>query len=314
MDALRGSFGAFGSMIRARSVSRMSQNRGSRAAGHGAYGRRGPSSQDDENAGVISIGGGAEHLNLSTTHGMSNLPRTQLYDAPVPRPPSSSLPPVPEDGDSSTPRAPKSPSIGSSSSSTSIKIPPTSARHQKIHFDDRGDIAHYYPSPGKSGTAVHEQRPQAQPQLLFSSPYARRNLGEPIEYDDEDPEPSSLPPRTQSGHFLSHGGSSLETNNPFRNPNQRNRTESDPFRDGGMADSNANLLANAADVGPARQEIERAGASSPEEGRRPFHQRTRAYPGGSLSSDEEGESRESLVAHDSGSTRGGVRLVPAGRT
>lgn len=116
------------------------------------------------------------------------------------------------------------------------------------------------------------------------------------EYSDDDDDtfdPGDVPlahTRGTSERFLHHGLSE--------------RKDSDPFRDSPNPSAASLLDAGSGDIGSASER------ASSEETRRPFHNRSRAYPGGH-ESDEDDMARESLVAHDSGSTRGGIRLIPS---
>ena len=261
MDALRGSFGALGSMIRARSVRSKQGQPGSSRFG----------SRDEEARGTS---------NELTTHGLANLPRHQLYDAPVPRPASSSLPDVPESDEASE---------------QSTARPAVSPRTQTIRFEPT-QVTHYYPaSPGKGG-AVHEQRHST----MTMSTQPGSQAPEYSDGEDEAFDPGAVPlvhTRGTSDRFLHRG--------------LQERKGSDPFRDSPHA-SQASLIGSGSggttESGTAYPDGE--GASSPEEARRPFHNRSRAYPGGHESDDDD-MARESLVAHDSGSTRGGIRLIPS---
>lgn len=248
MDALRGSFGAFGSIIRARSMSRASTSGSYSIRNH----RRG---HDEEH-------GGSSEL---TTHGLENLPRTQLWDAPVPsRQHSSTLAKLSEDsaGEEESDKSHLAPAITTQ--------PPTSPRAQKIRFGET-DVAHYYPTPGRGEGAVHSPRPALQQVLI-----------------DED-HPAKPMPRLSE-----------------RDKQQLARD--DPFRDT-PSQSTTSLISASGDS----QDVFSDRSSSPEETRKPYnHTRGRAYPGGNMTDDDEEESaRESLVAHDSGSTRGGIRLIPS---
>lgn len=270
MDALRGSFGALGSIIRARSISQTSSIR-SPPIGH----RRGR--------------GGSSELGSSelTTHGLANLSRTQLYDAPVPRgAPSTSghghLPPLDEESSLE--------SSGSRQLAPPITSePPLSPRKQAIKFDS-SEVMHYYPDQGRSGNAVHGRR--------------NMDIGRRATEDAFDP-----------SHFPSRSNDSTTSNDPFVGGPGRN--DSDPFRDTPNP-SQINLLSrDSRDSGRDSadnllyDDHEMDTVTSPEDLRKPFHVRGRAYPGGSRSDEEEEENaRESLVAHDSGSTRGGIRLIP----
>lgn len=274
MDALRGSFGAFGSVIRARTM-RTGNSTGGGSQRHG-YLRHGRSRDEEE--------GGSNEL---TTRGLSNIPRHQLYDAPVPRP-SSSLPGVPEDDGTSY----ESSTVGGAT--TKAAPPATSPRNPTIRFEAT-DVAHFYPStPGKGG-AIHEQRHST----MSMSTQPGSQVPEYSDNEDEAFDPGALP--------LAH----------TRGASDRilhKTSTSDPFRDGvsSASSSQANLINPTASVDSGIQNSysDREGASSPEETRRPFHSRSKAYPGRTSSSDEEDMAGESLVAHDSGSTRGGIRLIP----
>ncbi|KAG8884151.1 hypothetical protein FRB97_005134 [Tulasnella sp. 331] len=145
MDALRGSFGAVGSIIRARSARRLSQasHRASQARsrnmGHGP---------NDENTLEPRTG------RPLSTQGLEHLPRHQLYDAPV-RPSTDTN----NSDDTLNPSSPTQRRPGLAPSSPNVGKNPT------IKFGAE-DVAHYYPSPGKSGTPIHEQRAQHKPDML----------------------------------------------------------------------------------------------------------------------------------------------------
>lgn len=76
MDALRGSFGAFGSIIRARSARRMSQNSGRLPSHRRPYNRE---------AALPPWPVGSSDADLRLHDTFDGLKRHQLYDAPVPR-------------------------------------------------------------------------------------------------------------------------------------------------------------------------------------------------------------------------------------
>jgi hypothetical protein len=88
--------------------------------------------------------------NRMSTQGLSDLPRHQLYDAPV-RPSTDTINTEATVGenDVNTPRPP------TLQKATSGDV--ASPRQQTIKFG-KEDTAHYYPGPGRSGQAVHEQR------------------------------------------------------------------------------------------------------------------------------------------------------------
>ena len=258
MDALRGSFGTLGSVIRARSVRSMrSQSRGPsqqyRFGGHDAEER-----------------GGSNEL---TTQGLANLPRHQLYDAPVPQP-TPPLPGVSEDNGAS---------LAPLSTEHSTAQPAMSPRMQTIRFEPT-QVAHYYPTtPGKGG-AVHQQRHNT----MSMSTQRGSQVPEYSDGEDEAFDPGAVPlahTRGASERFLHYG--------------LPERIFFDPFQSG------SGDTAGSWATYPTSER-----ASSPEETRRPSHNRPQAYPGGH-ESDEDDMARESLVAHDSGSTRGGMRLIPS---
>lgn len=152
MDALRGSFGTVGSIIRARSARRLSQ-----------------SSRDTTRSGRRRHGfpGGTPDL-----RGAPELPRHQLYDAPVPnRNESSSGSDV---GDisreylrSGTPRTPT------------------------IKFGDQ-DVAHYYHGPGEPAGARHEMlTPHLSPRLTPAGSQIQR---QPSPLGDLERGPATAPP------------------------------------------------------------------------------------------------------------------------
>lgn len=123
MDTLRGSFGAMGSIIRARSARRMSMS--SNATGSTLRARHGSHSAfpgDVERPHYNAMGHPSDHL--------AGMKRHQLYDPPVP---------------------------GSDAISLSSQMSPRS-KQTTIKFGAE-DIVHQYPLPGRdSGAATHEHR------------------------------------------------------------------------------------------------------------------------------------------------------------
>jgi len=121
MDTLRGSFGAVGSIIRARTVRRMSQS----------------SRMSDSNLRMRPPGAAAPHVGtpswMSQQEGFSGMKRHQLYDAPVPR----------ADDVSSI----HAPSVSS----------PLVGKRPTIKFDDQ-DLIHSYNRPGQGDNVKHEHR------------------------------------------------------------------------------------------------------------------------------------------------------------
>jgi magnesium transporter len=130
MDALRGSFGTVGSIIRARSARRMSQSSNA------------PSARTRR---VYDAEGVPYSIDRITTgpDALKGMTRHQLWDAPMPP-----LPPLPNE--QSTPKPLASPSLHSSS--------PESVRRTTIKFDST-ELVHQYPRPGAGdAAATHEHR------------------------------------------------------------------------------------------------------------------------------------------------------------
>lgn len=265
MDALRGGFGTIGSIIRARSMSRMSMS----TTGSFRQRRR----LDEESRGGL------------TTHGLENLPRHQLYDAPMP---DSEHP-----DDISMQSQPSIPNITLSPHPTTIR------------FED-GDIAHYYPSPGKSGTPVHESR-----QRTTSTGRVPQTVREADEEDEDSDafDPRQIPRSPQGS--------------PRRKPRPQ-KSDSDPFRERNPISTELPLFSSESPT-PRDSEDDLVRVSSPEDtrGRHPLmssrHRRqssSRSYPGGNSSSDDEQEARSSLVQGNDGPStpRGGIRLVSSKNT
>ena len=130
MDAIRGSFGPVGSIIRARSAKRMSQSGGGTGARQRPSGFSLPHAYDGRS--WISDDALAQQPDLN------GMKRHQLWDAPVPQPPSSpSL---------------KSPSL------TSSGLGNDSGRRPTIKFDNQA-LVHSYHHPGTGDdSATHEHR------------------------------------------------------------------------------------------------------------------------------------------------------------
>ncbi|KAF8800789.1 DUF803-domain-containing protein [Phlegmacium glaucopus] len=126
MDTLRGSFGAVGSIIRARTRKRMSQN--SQNSTHLRMRPTGAAAPHDPTVSVINV----NQLDPSSV----DVLRHQLYDPPVPRDDTSSL-------------------------RDSVLSQPLSTKRPTIKFDSQ-DVVHSYKRPGTGdNTATHEHR-QAQ--------------------------------------------------------------------------------------------------------------------------------------------------------
>lgn len=142
MDALRGSFGTVGSIIRARTVKRMSQRMSHLSAGsHLRMRPPGAAAPYDATASWMSSAGlGGPGDSLNRRHGESmvgGMQRHQLYDAPVPRDDASSI---------------RAGSVYSQNQSQLMNKKPT------IKFDSQ-EIVHSYSRPGQpQSPATHEHR------------------------------------------------------------------------------------------------------------------------------------------------------------
>ena len=155
VDSIRGSFGAFGSIIRARTLRKMSMSSG-RERSAGAELRARTSQNRQSNADSVdttprlSVGTSASHF--------GGLKRHQLYDPPVSSSSSSLDPPGP---------------LGQIQGSPS-------KREQTIKFGDR-DMVHSYARVGidDNRSAVHEYRdsnvplPNASPPFRPEDPFAK---------------------------------------------------------------------------------------------------------------------------------------------
>ncbi|PPQ92974.1 hypothetical protein CVT25_000175 [Psilocybe cyanescens] len=147
MDALRGSFGTVGSIIRARTVKRMSQRMSHQSGGGGHLRMRPPGAAApyDATASWMSsagLGGPGDSFSRRHQHGESvsgvgGMQRHQLYDAPVPRDDTSSI---------------RAGSVYSQTQSQMMNKKPT------IKFDSQ-EIVHSYSRPGQpQSPATHEHR------------------------------------------------------------------------------------------------------------------------------------------------------------
>ncbi|KAG6815762.1 hypothetical protein H0H87_011546 [Tephrocybe sp. NHM501043] len=162
MDALRGSFGAVGSIIRARSARRMSQSSNFSATHRiRTVGASGPTYDRESglrpwSQGSVAVG---EHP--------SGLKRHQLYDAPVPG--------------------------GDINSTSSVHGSPLTGKRPTIKFDSQ-DLVHQYDRPGTGDAHVTEHRraigtpvPSGYPPLP------------PLQYSQSEGLP---PPPTSTSHLL----------------------------------------------------------------------------------------------------------------
>lgn len=143
MDTLRGSFGAFGSIIRARTAKRMSQRSQRSQSSHTSHLRMRPpgaAAPYDHTTSWMSSG------LPPPSDGLAGLKRHQLYDAPVPRDDTASL---------------RAPSIHSQLVS----------KRPTIKFDDQ-EIVHSYSRPGQpQSPATHEHRQAVHGSVLISDGY-----------------------------------------------------------------------------------------------------------------------------------------------
>ena len=136
MDALRGSFGTIGSIVRARSAKRMSMSSRNTSTLRSRHGQGGPDQYNSFDGTRTSSG---------FFHGMK---RHQLYD-----------PPMPDRGDVSLDRV--------SLASQGVGSP--RPRIQTIKFGDQ-DLVHQYHTPGTGdNTATHEARPSYFPVSVLRS-------------------------------------------------------------------------------------------------------------------------------------------------
>ncbi|KAL0956980.1 hypothetical protein HGRIS_003081 [Hohenbuehelia grisea] len=132
MDALRGSFGTVGSIIRARSVRRLSQRKATGSTYSTAYDMEAPPFTEREITASPTHHSPPNPFATQQTSALANITRHQLYDAPMPR------------VDSPTSALPHSPS--------GIMKRPT------IKFDSQ-DVVHSYHPPGTGdNSAKHEHR------------------------------------------------------------------------------------------------------------------------------------------------------------
>jgi len=132
IDTLRGSFGAMGSIIRARSARRMSMSSG--RGGSTLRSRHGPP-EEEELPHYNAMGGSGDHF--------MGMKRHQLYDPPMG--PVGSPTPL-------SPRAVEEPTLAGQAS------PRLSERRMPTVKFGAEDIVHSYPVTGRDGNATHEHR------------------------------------------------------------------------------------------------------------------------------------------------------------
>ncbi|KAG9045505.1 hypothetical protein FS837_006167 [Tulasnella sp. UAMH 9824] len=197
MDALRGSFGTVGSIIRARSAKRLSMS--SRGSGYR------PRTQSDleSNTNVADT-----RANRLSTHGLEHLPRHQLYDAPVrPSVDLRNSQSIDEEEAVRTPLTGKDKLSLPTSPDNKSKSP----RMQSIKFGTE-DVAHYYPTAGR-GQAIHEQRAGRGP----SSQFQHRLPSQPEFDESKFSTPKVVTPPAQVTAFGSRGAGNSYMN-PFSTP------------------------------------------------------------------------------------------------
>jgi drug/metabolite transporter (DMT)-like permease len=297
MDALRGTFGAVGSIVRARSAKRMSQMSSVGGSTTGArYGQR----------------HGTGHQQLLSTHGLDHLPRHQLYDAPVPR--LNNPPPLPEDASErismfSSVAQPGTPNFPPPNSPGDPKKP----RGQSIKFDPK-DKMHFYPSPGLPGHVRHDSQPSHLPPIPASDPSSESSTerGDPFEA----PMTGSFPPP----HHRSTGSgpSSPVTAPPATRPRA---SYLDPFSDerSVMGPESAGIPSSTMSTFDSRDTRDPLGSSS-EDGSEDGSQRMNVEqgfrkPAKGSSRYASGDESRSLVREESeeGIRSGGIRLLPSQR-
>ncbi|KAF8956664.1 magnesium transporter NIPA-domain-containing protein [Flammula alnicola] len=141
MDTLRGSFGTVGSIIRARTVRRMSQR--SQNNSHLQMRPQGAAAPYNPTASWMSAAGVPEH-----PEGFAGMQRHQLYDAPVPRDDTSSF---------------RAPSVHSQLANV--------GKRPTIKFDSQ-DVVHQYSRPGQpQSPATHEHRQAVHGSVLLQDGY-----------------------------------------------------------------------------------------------------------------------------------------------
>jgi len=196
MDSLRGSFGAIGSLIRARSARKASMSsRGSQHgfAGEGELRARYPHQRNSESLDASP--------SVDTGY-FGGLKRHQLYDAPMP--------------------------ARDSSFTESIMSGSTIPRHPTIKFDSK-DLVHSY---GPGGNATHEKRNAAHPPpppLPQPVDYDDDPFGTPLEGGSRLSTIIGSPVETQGGNFASATSlvpSSSETIQPVESGRGHSRSSS----------------------------------------------------------------------------------------
>ncbi|KAG8901073.1 hypothetical protein FRC00_009257 [Tulasnella sp. 408] len=197
MDALRGSFGTVGSIIRARSAKRLSMS------SRGSQYRPRTQSDLESNTNVVDT-----RANRLSTHGLEHLPRHQLYDAPVrPSVDLRNSQSIDEEEAIRTPLTGKDKLSLPTSPDNKSKSP----RMQSIKFGTE-DVAHYYPTAGR-GQAIHEQRAGRGP----SSQFQHRLPSQPEFDESKFSTPKVVTPPAQVTAFGSRGAGNSYMN-PFSTP------------------------------------------------------------------------------------------------
>lgn len=197
MDALRGSFGTVGSIIRARSAKRLSMS------SRGSQYRPRTQSDLESNTNVADT-----RANRLSTHGLEHLPRHQLYDAPVrPSVDLRNSQSIDEETAVRTPLTAKDQLPLPTSPDKQGKSP----RMQSIKFGTE-DVAHYYPTAGR-GQAIHEQRAGRGPSSQF-----QQRLPSQSEFDESRfSTPKVVTPPAQVTAYGSRGAGASYMN-PFSTP------------------------------------------------------------------------------------------------
>jgi drug/metabolite transporter (DMT)-like permease len=284
MDALRGSFGTVGSIIRARSARRLSQSR----RGSPLHAR---TSQASTRPYTDSIQSSPPPGLL--TDPFSNVKRHQLYDAPMPR-------------------------NGSPERTSGLSAAPSTPKRPTIKFGEQ-DVVHQYHPPGTGNDSViHEHRlaPKSPSARVEGLPYPPSSDLRPHSSQLEQlPRLELSPPslrQTLSLPFLKGHDMEIRSAPPTVNPRfARTKPDSRDLFDSPTSPEVTNLLSSSSS-GSASWEPseERTRGRSPKKSPR--------YPRGAGDDDrEESESlwqRESLEqGDDEPSNAGGIRLVQANK-
>uniref|UniRef100_A0A8H8CNS9 DUF803-domain-containing protein n=1 Tax=Psilocybe cubensis TaxID=181762 RepID=A0A8H8CNS9_PSICU len=178
MDALRGSFGTVGSIIRARTVKRMSQRMSHQSGGsHLRMRPPGAAAPYDATTSWMSSAGLGPGDSLNRRHGESmigGMQRHQLYDAPVPRDDASSI---------------RAGSVYSQNQTQSQLM----SKKPTIKFDSQ-EIVHSYSRPGQpQSPATHEHRQAIHGSMIVHDGYPPLPPLPPHSTPDPSPRASAVP-------------------------------------------------------------------------------------------------------------------------